>query len=89
MNPPLTTVLQNAFDMGYMAVIGAVELCKGKKCHSIVVPAGVKIRESCGCRVERKVYEKTSILGQEEGWIDIAEHYLDSMIKGILPDNSG
>ena len=88
MNPPLTTVLQNAFDMGNMAVIGAVELCKGKKCHSIVVPAGVKIRESCGCRVERKIYEKTSILGQEEGWTDIAEHYLDSMVKGILPDNS-
>ena len=88
MNPPLTTVLQNAFDMGYMAVIGAVELCKGKKCHSIVVPAGVKIRESCGCCVERKVYEKTSILGQEEGWTDIAERYLDSMVKGILPDNS-
>ena len=30
MNPPLTTVLQNAFDMGYMAMIGAAELCKGK-----------------------------------------------------------
>ena len=30
-NPPLTTVLQNAFDMGYMAMIGAAELCKGKK----------------------------------------------------------
>ena len=88
MNPPLTTVLQNAFDMGYMAVISAVELCKGKQCHSIVVPAGVKIRESCGCRVERKVYEKTSILGLEEGWTDITEHYLDSMVKGILPDNS-
>lgn len=29
-NPPLTTVLQNAFDMGYMAMIGAAELCKGK-----------------------------------------------------------
>ena len=29
-NPPLTTVLQNAFDMGYMAMIGAAELGKGK-----------------------------------------------------------
>ena len=35
-----------------------------------------------------KIYEKTAILGQEEGWTDIAEHYLDSMVKGILPDNS-
>ena len=42
MNPPLTTVLQNAFDMGYMAVIGAAELCKGKKCHSVVVPAKIR-----------------------------------------------
>ena len=88
MNPPLTTVLQNAFDMGYMAVIGAVELCKGGKCHSVVVPAGVKIRESCGCSVERKVYENTNILGSEESWKDIVERYLQNMIKGILPDNS-
>lgn len=88
MNPPLTTVLQNAFDMGYMAIIGAVELCKEKKCRSVVVPAEVRIRESCGCAVERKSYEETSILGEEVHWTNIVESYLDSMLKEILPDNS-
>ena len=29
-NPPLTTVLQNAFDMGYMAMIGAAEPAREK-----------------------------------------------------------
>lgn len=52
MNPPLTTVLQNAFDMGYVAVIGSAELCKGKKCHSVVVPAKLRLRESCGCSMQ-------------------------------------
>lgn len=88
MNPPLTTVLQNAFDMGYMAIIGAVELCKGKKCHSVVVSASVRIRESCGCSVDRNSYEETSILGKETHWTAIVESYLDSMLKEVLPANS-
>lgn len=88
MNPPLTTVLQNAFDMGYMAIIGAVELCKGKKCHSVVVPAGVRIRESCGCSADGNSYEGTSILGKEAHWTAIVESYLDSMLKEVLPANS-
>lgn len=49
MDPPLTTVLQNANDMGYMAVIGALELCRGRRSYTVVVPARLKIRESCGC----------------------------------------
>ena len=54
MNPPLTTVVQNSYDMGWMAVIGAVELCRGGKIHNVVVPAQVKIRESCGCSREQR-----------------------------------
>lgn len=49
MDPPLTTVLQNANDMGYMAVIGALELCRGRRSYTVVVPARLKIRESCSC----------------------------------------
>ncbi|MDD3254066.1 MAG: GGDEF domain-containing protein [Lachnospiraceae bacterium] len=51
MNPPLTTVLQDAYDMGYMAVIGALELCSQKSPHAVavVIPAEVKFRNSCGC----------------------------------------
>lgn len=53
-NPPLTTVLQNAYNMGYMAVIGAIELCTGHRPHSIVIPAKVRYRNSCGCKTGRK-----------------------------------
>lgn len=49
MDPSLTTVLQSSKDMGYMAVIGATELCEGKHSHMITVPTKVLTRESCGC----------------------------------------
>lgn len=59
MDPPLTTVLQNANDMGYMAVIGALELCRGKHSHTVVVPARIKIRESCGCSKKKLLTSKS------------------------------
>ncbi|MDD2981190.1 MAG: GGDEF domain-containing protein [Hespellia sp.] len=49
MNPPLTTVLQDAHAMGYMALIAALELCNKKSPRSVIVPAEVKFRNSCGC----------------------------------------
>lgn len=49
MNPPLTTVHQNSYDMGYMALTGALELIEGANPRSIIVPSLVKYRSSCGC----------------------------------------
>lgn len=51
MTPPLTTVLQNELDMGYICVKNIVELCNGKEPVDIVVPAEIKVRASCGCTV--------------------------------------
>lgn len=54
MDPPLTTVDQNGFDMGYRALKEAVHLVKG--CDRIVmkIPASFCRRESCGCVMKKK-----------------------------------
>lgn len=88
MNPPLTTVLQNAFNMGDMAVLGALELCKGGKNHSIVIPAEVKIRESCGCSARKKFHKKILISEEKIQWSDITERCLNDIMKEILSENS-
>ena len=49
MTPPLTTVLQNELDMGYVCVRRIISLCNGEEPSDYVVPAKVKIRASCGC----------------------------------------
>lgn len=50
MTPPLTTVMQNEFDIGFNALERAVDLCNGKEPVQLVAPAVLKIRSSCGCR---------------------------------------
>ena len=49
MNPPLTTVSQNGYDIGYRALMSAVDLCCGKQPGGVRVPANPCLRESCGC----------------------------------------
>ncbi len=54
MNPPLTTVLQNVYDMGHMALESALQLILDGKARTIVMPAQVKYRSSCGCSAADK-----------------------------------
>lgn len=49
MTPPLSTVLQNASDMGSQALNAAFDLCNGKKARRYLVPSRLTIRASCGC----------------------------------------
>lgn len=49
MSPPLTTVLQNELDMGYISVKNIISLCEGSSPVDEMVPAVVRIRASCGC----------------------------------------
>lgn len=95
MDPPLTTVLQNAKDMGYMAMIGALELCKGKKPHTVVVPAKIKIRTSCGCCkkslfsaapevCESNESEQTSIQKAEEVLKEVLSKNTNSNFQNML-----
>lgn len=88
MNPPLTTVLQNAYDMGYMAVIGAVELCRGKRPHSIVVPAHVKFRESCGCHTAKREFYGVPKRQDTREWQEYTERTLNVILERILVANT-
>lgn len=49
MNPPLTSVSQNSFNISYTALKAAVAMCRGEKIESQKMPAVLKKRCSCGC----------------------------------------
>jgi len=51
MDPPLTTVVQNAFSNGYRAVGIARKLVAGKEVENIIAAPKMVIRGSCGCYV--------------------------------------
>lgn len=57
-NPPLTTVSQDAYKMGQIAVEKAVDICAGRPVESVRLDAELIIRESCGCKVTRRAKEK-------------------------------
>lgn len=51
MNPPLTTVKQPLYEMGYKALEYTCELIKGNNVQQkTIMPAELIIRDSCGCR---------------------------------------
>ena len=50
LNPPLTTIEQNGYDMGYIALQKAFALCRGKKEEPVKIQAKMVRRQSCGCR---------------------------------------
>ena len=80
MTPPLTTVLQNEFDMGYTAIERAVDLCNGKEPLELVAPAVVKIRSSCGCKNVAK-YDFPKPLIDKEGRKSI---YIEGVVKTLV-----
>lgn len=49
MEPPLTTAEQNGYDMGYSALVQAINLCQGSEKIQIRQPAKLVKRCSCGC----------------------------------------
>lgn len=49
MDPPLTTVDQNGYAIGYRALEEAWRLCGGSEETGNLVPANLAFRESCGC----------------------------------------
>lgn len=50
MDPPLTTLSQNGYDMGYTALKDIVRVCAGEKIQSRRIHAQFCVRGSCGCR---------------------------------------
>lgn len=49
MDPPLTTVVQNAYTNGYLAVFSAIELCEKGDTKNISSAPRLVTRNSCGC----------------------------------------
>ena len=49
LTPPLTTVSQNAYRAGELALIQALALTKGKRAESVRLKTSLTIRSSCGC----------------------------------------
>lgn len=47
--PPLTTVSQNVYRMGEMAVMQSIDHVSGKPVHSAQLETKLQIRRSCGC----------------------------------------
>lgn len=50
--PPLSTVDQNGYDMGYMALVKAISLCEVNLSEGYHLPAKPVFRQSCGCRAD-------------------------------------
>lgn len=53
--PPLTTVSQNIYKMGEMAVLRAIDLVHGKRVSSTKLETKLQIRRSCGCLPDEKL----------------------------------
>ena len=49
MNPPLTSISQNVYEIGYTAMCRAVAMCRGEKITSEKMPTILRKRASCSC----------------------------------------
>ncbi len=49
MTPPLTTVRQRSFELGYEAAGVTLSLARGEHRTPVRIPAGFTVRKSCGC----------------------------------------
>lgn len=76
MNPPLTTVSQGAFDMGFTAIVDAIRLYSGENTTHKVMLAPVKVRSSCGCTADMESLR----LGHYTG----ADRYVDELMSYLM-----
>lgn len=87
MDPPLTTVDQNGFDMGYRALKEAVRLVKGADRIVMKIPATFCKRDSCGCATKKKTQYITTgsseylLAHVEETAADIADRIVRNKDK--------
>lgn len=78
MNPPLTSVSQKVFEIGYNAMNKAVAMCKGEEISSEKMPTILRKRRSCGCSPFGKIdYNKISK--------DEIITYIKDLLKDLCP----
>ena len=79
LTPPLTTISQNAYQTGQLALTQAVALAEGKRVDSVNYPTSLRVRNSCGC--DR--YGKIGVL--LEGGQD-ARAQLEAVLRSMRSD---
>ena len=79
MTPPLTTISQNAYRTGELALMQAIGLSEGKHADPVKLNTSLHIRNSCGCTH----FEDTDIFDADA--LDV-EQYLGNVIKSIRAD---
>ncbi len=82
MDPPLTTVLQNAYDMGYMALQNALKLCEAQESYTIVQPSILRKRRSCGCGDDLQA----NLVLKQKITMDNAEAYTMAMSEKFVQE---
>lgn len=80
--PSLTTVEQNSYDLGYVAMKKAVELCQNGSLDSIKVPVYFKHRESCGS--EKKIGEVFRKIPKDSTYGEIAEQCSEEILEKVF-----
>lgn len=88
MDPPLTTVLQNAFEEGALGVQMAIDLCEGRKGRGHVCESTLVKRESCGCAREKLKFDEKELiiqyLDKAGNCAEIAEVFLKKCVRGNI-----
>lgn len=79
MTPPLTTISQDAYRTGELALMQAVALADGKHIESVKLDTNLHIRNSCGCI-------HFGNIGIFEDQVLDAEEYLITMIENMRAD---
>lgn len=85
MLPPLTTVLQNEFDMANESMQQIVALCNGGAPVELRAPAEMKVRASCGCTSASEYHFKQIHKGLEQSdedyILEIAAAFCDNILR--------
>lgn len=79
MTPPLTTISQNAYQMGEMAVMQAIAMAEGKPPEHLRLTTRLHIRASCGCK------PGGNLSAMDAGEMD-GEQYVRGVIKAMQSD---
>lgn len=80
--PSLTTVEQNSYDLGYMAMKKAIELCQSGNLESAKVPVYFKHRESCGS--EKGIGEVFQKISKDSTYEEIAKRCSEEILQKVF-----
>lgn len=80
-SPSLTTVEQNAYDLGYMAMKKAVDVCLQGDLESVKIPVYFRHRESCG--KVAAVEEVPQEIVKSDSYEEIARRCADEILQNV------